>query len=279
MVDRGDIGPAVGSAVSAAGAAASWIAGSAFLTAVLAAVAGSFVTIYFAGAQQRQAWRRETAVTMTRDLYGPLYVDIWRVLQSFTPATLQNSVVNETFRSDVWPGIVSDYRYLVLEDDLKKQLDSFYALVSETTRQWVGLVNLANRVVLEQTSTFAGISIRVLNWVVRCQRPGQPDYEQAFLPSLALARGEKIMDYVRRSYPGIDSYFFFLQVERTDRSGGNENVALDQAKIGQVFSGIEQAYNANDLAMKHAENVKEIFSTGDALRLRIGVIVKSPWRS
>ncbi len=190
MPDRIEIGSAAGAAGSAIVAGFSYLSGSVFLTAVLAALAGSLLTVYFTGAQQKKAWKREIAIRMTTDLYGPLYQDIWRVIQAFSRDQSQGTMASDKYQSELWPMIVGDYRYLNLPDDMKSQLDEFYVLVEKTSLQWVDLTNLGMKIVVAQTGQAMGLNITgSLDWVVRCTLVGRPPYEQAFHPSIAIARG------------------------------------------------------------------------------------------
>jgi len=279
LPDTVEVGPAAGSALTAVLAAISWISGYQFLSGALAATAGSLLTFYLASLQQRRIWRRDIAIRSTTELYGPLYVDIWNALQAFSKeGRVQNSVVIDRFTSELWPKIVGDYRYRVLPKDLRNQLDDFYDLVKRTSLQWDELFRLGNRIVLEQTSKAVQKSITLLDWVVRCTKLAQPPYEQVFSLSTALAGGENIMSYVRRQYPGVDSYFFFMQAEY---AGGPErnNMPIDQAKVEGIFAEMEVAFTANKIAKEHQESVEKIRSAGATLREHIGLIVEEPWKS
>ncbi len=86
------------------------------------------------------------------------------------------------------------------------------------------------------------------------------------------------MDYVRRSYPGVDSYSFYLQAEYAG-GPGRGNVVVDVARAQQIFGNIESAFAANDIAKEHAKDVAKILSTGKSLREKLAVIVKQPWKS
>jgi hypothetical protein len=279
LVGRSELGPAIGSAVSATGAGVSWVTGNPFLTAVFAAFAGSFVTIYFTGVQQRQSWKREVAVRMTTELYGPLYVDIWNIIQVFETKRSGTMLGSGSYSSDLWPKIVADYRYRVIDVDLRKRLDEFYQLLKKTSSEWYKIVNLSDAIFKESTRAVLGKpNISYGTWACVGTTPsGGRGGLGGFNPVLTISLGTSVMDYVHKNMADYTKFEFTVQVQY--EQGPGETLTISEEQAETIFSLTESHVQEDEVFVEHEKKRKRLLEMGTMLRERLGVIVEEPWKS
>jgi hypothetical protein len=279
LASRSEIGPVIGSAVSATGAAISWTTGNAFLTAVLAAAAGSFVTIYFAGVQQKQAWKREVAVRMTTELYGPLYVDIWKAIQAFDRKGPRSTLQTDSYDSELWHSIVADYRYRVIDKDLRQRLDEFYVLIQATTSLWYRITDSSDRLFLESARTVLGkknMTSAIWGCIATTPAGGRTSVG-GFSPAIIIAQGGSVMKYIRENLPDYTNVKFPVQIQYAQ--GPGENLEIGQEQARSVFDLAESSLHQEEVYRNREEKRGQLLKLGASLRERLGVIVEQPWKS
>ncbi|MGD0511423.1 MAG: hypothetical protein ABSA33_06310, partial [Candidatus Micrarchaeaceae archaeon] len=226
MPDTAESGSLGGAVLFLALAILAWIYGLQFLTAILTAVAGALLTFYLSVLQQKKVWKREIAIANTDKIYGPLYVDMWHALQAFSLDEPGSALESPTHRSELWPEILRDYRYRVIDKNLRKQLDDFYRLLDECSSLWVRVTSKADSLLMDSTRELSGGEMVNAIWsAYGILANGQRTTLGGFGPTTTLAQGREVMKNLRANLPDATSYGFSVQF--TFKDGSSKTSDLD----------------------------------------------------
>jgi hypothetical protein len=275
MPSRSELGSAAGAGISAVGAGLSYVSGSTFLTAILAALTATLLTIYFNGLQQKQAWKRETAVKFVGELYGPLYLDVSTVLQTYSRL---DKLVWGRYSSDRWTEYRRSFYYLVIEQSLLKELEGFYALLDQTSKKANGISQLADSSLLTAIRTKLGADTLMATWLVTAFRDGLSQGNLSVNALEAVVNQMDLASLARQQYSRYREDELVIKVGLQKK--GSQEVPYVDVKpevVKEIFieagKTLRESREFEDLKVDYDDLVLQ----GEKVRTALASVVKAPW--
>lgn len=265
------------SAVGALLSALSLFNGLAPIAAVLAAFAGAMVTISFNSYLQKRMWKRETTIQMVKELYGPLYVENGRILETLARKDLYLSLDSV---NGEWTRVRADYHYLVIPAPLKDELDEFYALMSQIKDENPGVIGVIDRAILQVAGEFAGAELKSApTWSLRLFIGDRYFVNFLFSPHIAVLYGwttAEIFQLSLQSHPAATKYESSFQVERLDGSSMTVE-EKDNSVVDGLLKKMTEVAHSDERYKKFAKDKTALGDLGANIRQELRLIVTEPW--
>ncbi len=154
----------VGSVTATIGAILAYLQEYEFLGTLLGTVIGAGIAYFVQGRTQKRTWKREYSIKIVEEVYGALYNSIIGMIRN-----LEEKYYNGLDFS-IWRGFQVHYRYLMVDEEFRKRLDSFYESVEKYTK---ACLQFQNRILLN-------IVKQAINQVFNVEAEGKPNLDVGY---------------------------------------------------------------------------------------------------
>lgn len=131
-----------------------------FLGTLLGTVIGAGIAYFVQGRTQKRIWKREYSIKIVEEVYGALYNSIIGMIRN-----LEEKYYNGLDFS-IWRGLQVHYRYLMVDEEFRNRLDSFYESVEKYTK---ACLQFQNRILLN-------IVKQAINQVFNVEAEGETEF-------------------------------------------------------------------------------------------------------
>lgn len=207
---RENLGWLIGSIITAVAMAISWLASSDIFTTLLAVLVGAGIT-YFVQTRtqkkaQERAWKREYTLDIIEKVYGPLFEEIDKLLRH-----MKNEYYEMLSTPKLWE-IESTYRYLMLDEDFKRNVKQFYGKVEAFNKTLTRIRReILDTIVKEEAERFLGFQPKTLELVVKGKSFNEWTSMKVEIPLTLLKRKQPIQ-MVSDLYPELKEPSFSLEI-------------------------------------------------------------------
>jgi hypothetical protein len=273
LTDRAEFAAIGSSIVGAVGAVAAWISGYQILVVILSGFLVAMLTFEFNARMQKRAWKRETAVKFVSELYGPLYLDVSTVLQTYSRL---DKLVWGNYGSSKWGDVRKSFYYLIIDPSLLKELEGFYALLDQTSKKARGLIQLADDSLLSATRRKLGADIQTVTWTVTAFKDGISQGNLSVNALEAVIDQTDLMSLVERDYRRYSEYVIKAGVQKR---GSNEVPTLEIKPeiVKEIFieagRSLKESHEFKDLKVDY----DDLMTQGEKVRAALASVVKAPW--
>jgi len=294
-MNTGEIGSVIGVVAGMVGAALSWAAGLGVLTILFSVGIGSLLTYLVQSRTQKNAWKRESGLRKIDEIYGPLFGEINNLSQELakTDVLRFGSSFGVLQASDPissgWQKIKPSYRYYLIDENLRKELDGFFGLLGQLQENMSKVNDLVDSKLLPRLRDAFGSDVEAAQFMLtmkaRNGRPVSVGDQYLFGPILS---GKSPIDYTKMENgayydrSGFSDYDYGLRLQRNGQTTtffGPEN---PNPKAKEQFEAImtesSREVRVDPLIIEIQSQLEKLRNQATKLKESLRTKVEEPWR-
>jgi len=282
VVDRSDVGGGLAVLASMVGAALSWAAGLGVVTILFSVGLGSLLT-YFVGIKtQKNAWKREASLRKVDDIYGPLYYELNKAYQAISLSEpFYHTMIDQG--QVTWESIQASYKYYLVDQDLRKELDDFFLLLSQYNQSNAQRTRIAEEKLLSHLRDAYGQDIQAASYQVAATQPnGMPVILPGSTLEVPILAGEHPLEFTRRQYTGFTNHQLELSIQRAGSmqplfTVRNPNPALE-SKFNDLIRATIDEVRRDSRIVSFEDQRRTLTSQAESLKEKLRIKTEEPWR-
>lgn len=275
MVSKGDIGAGVAVLGSSVGAAVSWAAGFGVFTILFSVIIGSLLTYFVGTRTQKNAWKRESALRKVEEIYGPLYSQLNRLTHEVEKDPDYAFWPQETTTEPSWDSIRAGYRYFLMDPDIRKDMESFFANLQEYRVNISKRSDLLQQVVSTHLREVFGPDTREIHFQLAGILPdgGSVVYGGRATMQSCVIKGEHPLSAMKKDAPNyrdpqLEVYVLGKSNQVPAFTANAPNTEL-RAKFDTMFDDMVREFNSDPLVVEINKQKQGLLNQGYDLKEKL----------
>ncbi len=283
LVDKADIGSAIGVAAGMAGAAVSWLVGLGAITILISVGIGSLLTFLVQSKTQKNAWKREGALRKIDEIYGPLYLELNSISGRLEAgeSTYQYRGLGQP-SGPTWASIRPGYHYYLIDTDLRKELDEFFDLYGELGRRQQKEPSIVEAKLIPRLKMAFGEDVEAASCFATAVHVSGTRMKFASVMMFQLIiEGMHPLEYIKEQYAGYSDYQLGVDLQRRGTTKTLFSADAPDEEAGKKFDEVvtstirEVAEDPTIVWVK--KTVGDSAKSAESLKEKIRKKIEEPW--